>query len=393
MTNNDLELLQQGYPPISDEVIEYLTVNNEWLTYMNEYCLPQVINQGGCKVKILYGETATGKSHFLQTIRIRAKNNGFFVVYLDMQELEFHITDIASLYRAISCKVDMQELKDKLMEKLIKRLGYQLSEWISFNGSVYDFVCEREESPIFVADKTIRKCINDIVNNLDISFSFRIFLVRFMEALSDNNEDLIELITKWFMGEKLSYTEKKQSQLFEPLKKQNARVWLFSLIEIIKLSGYSGVVLLFDHFEAIFPHSNCSVSYTNLKRNDVYEMLRQVIDDLDFLKNFLMIIAGNTKIVTDEKYGFESYHALWMRIQQSFKQEQIINPYSDMIDANLVLASLKNSGILIDLTARIDRLIDNGIPNVSKHSAAIDLSHQDFRSVVMNHSLRYKLEV
>jgi len=353
MTNADLLALQAGKPPLSQEILELLTVDNCWLENMKEYCLKQVIARGGCKVKIIHGAHATGKTHYLQALKLYANREGFFTCYFDLQQMEFRITDIIQLYKAIAENLDFAKVRHALLNTMLKHLGYDPQQLEEHKTTLIDLICEIEDTASFHAKQSIRKSINQIVKGIDLSFSFRLFLMRYMEALSEENNDLLSILERWVLGAKLEAHEKRQCQLFERLNKQNARIWLFSLIEVIKISGYQGVVLIFDQFEAIFPSPDAPVKYTPAKRNDVYEMLRQLIDDLDFLKNFLLLIAGTDEIISNEAYGLQSYYALWMRIRQDYVQKRTLNPYSDLVDADMIMQDLASSGALDDLAERI----------------------------------------
>ncbi|MDD4310430.1 MAG: DUF2791 family P-loop domain-containing protein, partial [Candidatus Cloacimonetes bacterium] len=157
-------------------------------------------------------------------------------------------------------------------------------------------------------------------------------------------------------GEKIERSLKTQSQLYEALNKSNARSWLYSLMELVKFMGFRGAVILLDQFEAILPHTASEVNYTTAKRNDVYELLRQLIDDLDFFRNILIVIAGNSDIVENEFQGLQSYQALWLRIQPGFIQHNHLNLYADMIDADTMFKNLCDSGELKEISDKLQQL-------------------------------------
>jgi len=353
MNTLDKRTLLAGNPPQSEELVLSLLVDNSWLKAMREYCLEPLISSGGCKVKILYGDSGTGKTHYLKALESYAKKFGFYVCNFDMRKMEYRLTDLIQLYKGIATYIDTQALRNNLLLRILEKLGYHGSFHQIENNSLVDFICEQESAPVYMARQTIRKNINLIVKNLDISFSFRLFLGRYMEAICDNDAEYLLLLESWLMGIKLASFDKRRTQLFESLNRQNARVWLYSFNEVIRLAGYKGMVLILDQFESILPDADSAIRYTNLKRNDTYEMLRQLIDDLDFLRHFLLLIAGNTNIVTSEKYGLQSYHALWMRVQQNYVQEQIINPYSDVINANLIMKQIINDGSIGAFSAKL----------------------------------------
>jgi hypothetical protein len=65
-----------------------------------------------------------------------------------------------------------------------------------------------------------------------------------------------------------------------------------------------------------------------------------VIDDAELLNNFLLLLAGRREMIEDEKRGFVSYEALWMRLQTGLVQKKF-NPLADIVDTD---AHLKANG-------------------------------------------------
>lgn len=393
MNNEDLHKLQAGKPPLDEALIEFLTVSNIWLENMKHYCLDGIISNGGCKVKILHGDQFTGKSHYAQYLRINAIKDGFFVVMFDIENIEFKLTDIVSFYKNIASNLNQQTIVNALLNKMLRHLGYSRETYDQYHNSLHEMICELESAPIFTAKQNIRRCINEITRNMDIGFSFRIFLMRLMEAISENDESLIQHLFRWVKGEKLIGAEKRQSQIYENLNKSNARILLYSLSELLKLADYKGMLVIFDHFESVLPQFQTTVKYSNAKRNDIYEMLRQIIDDLDFLNNFLLIIAGNTAMLTDELHGLQSYQALWMRIQQSYKQDVHVNPYADLIDAGLIMKQLITDGKMNELAERMEDVFKHSNFKSSDFAKAETQSYSDFRTIVTKHSQKYSQEL
>ena len=365
--HTDLELLSGGNPPLDHELLQYLTVNNDWLRVMKEYCLDQVIALGGSKVKILYGDSGTGKSHFINDIRISAEERGFYSVSIDLSRTGYRLTDTVALYRALASELDLDALEQALGRILLARLGYDARQWEEHGGILSDFLCEREKADLHEARKHIRTCIHEVVNPLELDFAFRKFLHSFMEAVAEKDRDFKDVARAWIRGEKVERTHKSATKLYETLARHNARSWIYSLTEIIKLMGYKGVVLLIDQFEAILPQSESLVHYTPLRRRDCYEFLRQLIDDLDFFKTILVLVCGNKAIIEDEKNGLQSYHALWMRIQPGFEQQPRLNLYADLIDADLIYRDLISDN---DMEALRAKLIELGVMDMAAEAEA-----------------------
>lgn len=384
LSPEDLSTLQRGLPPTSEHLIRHLCIAHEWLDLMQDYCLNQVIAHGGSKVKILHGAPATGKSHYLQYIRVKAVASGYFVLYLNLMELDFFLSDPVQLYKSVAEQFDTAELARTLSRQILQELGYIYEDFEPFQGSLTEFICERENASPHDAKRQIRIAINNVVNQIGVGFSFRKFLHIFSEAVVGKDSHTEALASSWLKGQKIERSSKVQSSLYEILNKSNARIWLYSLTELILQSGFKGVVILFDQIEAILPGSGAQIRYTPMRLNDVYELFRQLIDDLDFFHHTLFLIAGDDEILDNERYGLQSYHALWMRIQPGFQRQDALNPYADLIDANAILAEATHQGEITKLADKLQKL-SHRIPEAyAENLYLLDESFSNFRFLVQS---------
>lgn len=382
--HEDLSALQRGVPPVNDRLIRHLCIEHEWLELMQDYCLDQVIAKGGSKVKILHGSSATGKSHFLQYLRVKAVTSGYFVLYLNLMELEFFLSDPVQLYKAVAEQFATAALADTLSTKILNELGYGYEDFANYEGNLTAFICERENAIPHDAKRQIRTAINNVVNQIGVDFSFRKFLQIFSEAVVQKDALTEGLASTWLKGEKIQRSSKVQSSLYEVLNKSNARIWLYSLTELILVSGFKGVIILLDQIEAILPQSGSRMRYTPMRRNDVYELFRQLIDDLDFFHHTLFLIAGDDEILDNERYGLQSYHALWMRIQPGFYRQESLNPYADLIDANEMLAEATRNGELTRLSEKLQELSESIPEGYPQDLYMLDETFSNFRSLVQS---------
>ncbi|HQQ68523.1 MAG TPA: DUF2791 family P-loop domain-containing protein [Candidatus Cloacimonadota bacterium] len=380
----DLAALQKGLPPQSDDLIKHLCVQNDWLRLLQDYCLDQFIAGGGSKLKILHGNRGTGKSHYLKFIGAQARDRGYFSLYLNLMDLDFFLSDPVQLYKAVASRFETERLQQALIQMILGELGHSVELYEVFDGNLPDFLCEMENAAPQDAKREIRKAINKVVNGIGVDFSFRKFLHVFCEAVAGKDAGAIEIAAEWLKGEKIPRILKNQSSLYEALNQSNARIWLYSLTELILLSGYRGLVILIDQLEAIMPQSTARMRYTPMRRNDVYELLRQLIDDLDFFHHTLIMIAADDACLEHERYGLQSYHALWMRIQPGFIIHEAINPYADLIDANMLLAEAAQNGELAKLSAKFSELSHNIPHSFSSQKGLLDEAYIDFRVLVQN---------
>jgi hypothetical protein len=116
------------------------------------------------------------------------------------------------------------------------------------------------------------------------------------------------------------------------INRQNARHMLRSLVEVLKTAGHSGLVVCVDNLEALAgSNSAAECRYSKMRREDAYECIRELIDEIDTLTNTMFVFAFDKDLLEDEAAGFKSYQALWMRMQNEIESERM-NRFADIID-------------------------------------------------------------
>jgi hypothetical protein len=126
--------------------------------------------------------------------------------------------------------------------------------------------------------------------------------------------------------------------------------------------------------------------YTPNQVKDACELFRQMIDDVELLNGFLLVLAGKDSVIEDERRGFKSYEALWMRLQTGLVPSDRFNPLADIVDTNKHLAA-QGAGFPQAVSSHlIDTLKDVGyerryrepMPDLGKHNtlraAVIDVA-------------------
>lgn len=116
------------------------------------------------------------------------------------------------------------------------------------------------------------------------------------------------------------------------ITRYNARHMLRSLAEIIRLGGYPGLLVTIDNLETLLNRSSLeAVHYTKVRREDTYESIRQLIDEIDSLRNIMFVFGFDRELMDNDNLGIKSYQALWMRIQNEIVGEHF-NCFADIVD-------------------------------------------------------------
>ena len=340
--DSDISSLKSGEPPDNKELIENYTLGQEaWLNRIYDYYLDNYIPKGGSKVKVLIGNEGTGKTHLLRCIEYKAREMGYNSIYFSARNVENKINNIINFYRMIAANIDFEKIITGLCLKVATNMGY--------NEDVYDG--SGKIMPLLIKDgfgqydaaREIRNAVYNTFKDSDLSpsfFTFACIITR--DRMIDENEVSTSMAKNWLMGEKLERFERRATSLFERLQRTNARYWLNSLIALLNYSGVKGFVVLIDDLEVLTKKEEefGKFIFTPNQVKDFYELIRQIIDDAELLNQFFMVIAGDRSLIDDEKRGFKSYAALWMRLQTGLVPSGRFNSFADIVDTDEHLRTL-----------------------------------------------------
>jgi len=133
---------------------------------------------------------------------------------------------------------------------------------------------------------------------------------------------------------------------------------LRSLVEICKMAGYKGLVVSIDDMEILVSKDNAEdIHYTRMKREDSYESIRELIDEIDTLRNIMFVFSFDRKLIDDDINGLKSYQALWMRIQNEVESTHF-NRFTDIVDLDLLIEEVYTPEILMEMSSRLAKVLN-----------------------------------
>jgi anti-anti-sigma regulatory factor len=169
-----------------------------------------------------------------------------------------------------------------------------------------------------------------------------------------------QLLISWLSGSKDVKLPALRSLGLSPAKitKYNARHMLRSLLEVLKTAEIPGIIVTIDNLESL----NCASSldairYTKMRRDDVYESIRELIDEVDTLKNIMFFFAFDRILLDDERAGLKSYVALWMRMQNEIVSSRF-NKFTDLYDMDKFTESAFDNHMLVEMSERLALVIN-----------------------------------
>ncbi len=302
--------------------------------FWEEKYLREYIHDGGSKIKFVTGRNGSGKSYFLKEMAAVAKQEGYKTACFSARDIWLH--DFRDIYIEILRQCDIMDCLAAVSRRLIQELGFDETE-IPEGSRFIDYLSQNG--------------MNDALNKREIRTQLRQFFLD--DPLMDNNfalacsmltggilgypvleEQNRQLLLSWLAGDRNVKLPQLRALGLYPtqISKYNARHMLRSLSEVIHLGGYAGLFITIDNLEILVARSSLEpLHYTKMKREDTYESIRQLIDDIDSMRNIMFVYAFDRILLDDENAGIPSYQALWMRIQNEIVSERF-NRFADIVD-------------------------------------------------------------
>ncbi|MGV3720069.1 MAG: BREX system ATP-binding domain-containing protein [Actinomycetota bacterium] len=341
VTGPDVAALSEGRPPLSPALLAYLeTPSPGWCEFLRREYLADFIAQGGAKLKLLIGTTGAGKSHLLRLSASLARDEGYVVA--ELEAFGTRLFPIDRLYGAVVRAVGLDSLIDRYALKALADLGLS-AEQLTGRGPYLD----RAVQSGLGLEMTLRRSFHERVDgllregSLDPTFAGAVAqAVGHRLGVFHLSEVEQDALRRWFLAEKVRLSELKSLQLYERPDRYNARDYLRSLAAFGRLSGATGLVVCIDNLETVTHRSPATgrQRYTRAQRDEAFEAIRQLIDDVDRSAAMLFLLAARREFLDDEKAGISSYEALRLRLLQEVRADRF-NPYADIVDLDFARQS------------------------------------------------------
>jgi hypothetical protein len=352
----DFERIKEGRPPESYELLRSLSVGVDFITdFWLEQYLDAYISLGGSKIKFLTGNPGSGKSHCLGLFLAEAAERRYRTVALSARRSWIH--DFKEIYSGTFASVDFELCLKRCADNAIVEMGYR-PEDIPEGMSFADYLASRD---LFdpVTRRELRSQLNAMFfKNPRIDKNFAICAGLMTGGILGHpslEPASRESLMSWLSAEKGVRMAPLRKLGMSPsrITKYNARHMLRSLVEIIRMAGFSGLVVGIDDMEILAGASSLEdIRYTKMKREDAYESIRELIDEIDTMSHTMFVFAFNRDLIEDETAGLKSYQALWMRIQNEIESRRF-NRFSDIVDLDKMAAQQYTPKVFSEMSRRL----------------------------------------
>lgn len=356
-----------GEIPADSRTLRALTVGLDSISsFWKKWYFEDYIASGGSCVKFVTGRRGSGKSHLAALAQADASESGFYAVRLSADDIL--MSDFSSVYRAVYQACSLTDFVKKASNRILSSLGY---DWNGENGkSFLEYMSDSDQ-----LDPMVRREIRTAIKGafagnpyIDVNFSSICSLLagNYLGIL-ELDETALDTVFKWLNGDKdISVSSMRSLGLSSyKITKTNARYMLRSLSELVRLAGFRGIFISIDDLDVLANSSALDKNhYTKQRRDDAYESIRQLIDDIDTFRYTFILLSFDRILIDDERRGIKSYQALWLRMENEIVSKRL-NYFSSMFNldsANTVFFTAEN---VVEFSRRICD-ITNGA-NIASH--------------------------
>ncbi len=330
-----LERLLQGKAPGNEDLLRETAEGLDSLVdFLTQHYLETYIPAGGSKMKFVAGLQGSGKTFFAENMLLAAEERNYLTVTISARELWLH--DFKTVYLEILRQCNLEKILRECARQIIRDMGYD-PEMIPAGKTLMDVLSEKGEGDAFSKGEIREALRRSFTRNplLDNTFAVCCSLLTgdllgypILESTSR------ELIMAWMHGDPSVKATQMKTIGMSPVRvsKYNARNLLRSLCEVIHMSGHPGLQVVVDDLEQLISRNTDSqIKYTKGRREDTYESIRQLIDDIDSMRYVLFLFCMDREMMDDDSLGIKSYQALWMRMQNEVISIRF-NRFGDIVD-------------------------------------------------------------
>ena len=327
--------------------------------FWSEKYLDEYIKEGGSKIKFVTGRPGSGKTYLLRELEEQARQRNYKTAAFSARDIWLH--DFKEIYLEILRQCDIMEALRRCAGKVAERMGYDQAA-VPEGMSFMDYLSSQDMGDA-ITRREIRLQLREMFldnplfdNNFALACSLLTGGILGHPVLESQNQ---ELLLSWLHGDKSAKLSLLRGLGLSPsrITRYNARHMLRSLVEVLHVGGYAGVVVLIDDMETLLGRSHDSeLRYTKMRREDTYESIRQLIDEIDSLRNIFFIFGFDRELFDDDRAGIKSYQALWMRIQNEIISPRF-NCFTDVADMDRMAAQFCSAESLVAMSeAMLKRL-------------------------------------
>jgi hypothetical protein len=317
----------------------YPTLTDFWI----ERYLAGYICNGGSVIKLVTAHDKATVNDFLRQTEQAAVAQDYLAAFMDAASV-VRVNVFTNIYQALVGELDLAMLIRDYCTCVVRFLGYSPDE-IPKESAFADWASEVRGRDLVILQREIReKLEEDLFRNRLLNRTFATVVLQLAaDELRAKEKRLTAeekaVLYAWMRAEAGSLRDLKKFHVFSKIDRYNARLMLRSMVELARLAGKKGLFLAVGGLEVLLGRKeNKRLLYGRAAREEFYESVRQLIDEIDTLDHLMIVLGFQRDLADDMLAGLKSYEALWLRIQHEVTGSRP-NLFRNLLDLDEVTAS------------------------------------------------------
>ena len=315
------------------------------------------IGEGGAAIRFIIGEYGSGKTFFLNLIRLIALEKGMVVLSADMApDRRLYATggQSRSLYAEMTRNISTRTKPEGgAMASIVERFASQAVRAAEMN--------DREPGEV------IREKLAHL-EELTGGYDFATVIARYWEGFETGDEELKSAVLRWLRAEYTTRTDARKALGVRTIV-DDANVYdqLKLLALFVREAGYRGLVVSLDELVNLY-----KLAASQARKSNYEQILRILNDVLQGTASHLGFILGGTpEFLMDTRRGLYSYEALQSRLaENTFARDGLV----DMSGPVIRLANLTPEDVFV-LLCNIRRVMQDENAALSDDALTAFMAH------------------
>ena len=312
--------------------VQPLTLDR-WLEIIEQEYFAEYLPTGGAAAKFVVGDS-TALARLQPAAAALAERHGMLSVHLSAGTTRLHM--LQDVFFAIAGALPWDNLLRRYLEALFKRNDYPWPQ-PGVVPSMANLAREFSVAATLLGRSRDQWLSLDLWEDPHLAQDFRAAMLRLCIARLEpeqTDEGTASPIAQWLRGEKVGLALLRQYDIAARIGRTNARAMLISLCHWLRKAGSKGLLLTLDLRPALraAPMNEGDLRYSPAAVMDLYEVLREVIDDLEHLPGFFLLgFADQELMAGDRRRTLDAYKALEMRIWPDVRPGDRQNPLAPLV--------------------------------------------------------------
>ena len=315
------------------------------------------IEDGGATIRFIIGEYGSGKTFFLNLVRLVALEKGMACLSADVTpDRRLHATggQARSLYAEMTRNASTRTKPDGgAMASIVERFAMQAVRSADTNGL---------EPGDVIRDNLAH------LQELTGGYDFATVIARYWEGFDTGNDELKTAALRWLRAEYSTRTDARMALGVRTIVDDASVYDQLKLLSLfVRQAGYQGLLVTLDEMVNLYKLTSSRARQSN------YEQILRILNDVlqGTARHLGFIFGGTPESLMDTRRGLYSYEALQTRLaENTFARDGLV----DLSGPVVRLANLTPEDMYILLT-NVRRVMQGDDPSLPDEALTAFMSH------------------